>query len=171
MNKEYDRDLEEIIMENHWSIVEDKSYPKFKGVWEKRSILPVTHTSGFEKETDIPHLEIPFVGEGYIRLGRTKDKNALISAKIKYSTARGDVDMREDEFIVTDGLDHKPYDFWIFFDSEYEEERMKYLARMNPERDIDWEKIKPGTKEYEIAKAFCKYKEVESKPKRYYYFI
>lgn len=165
MNKEYDLNLEKLVMRNHWNIVENKPYPKFKGVWEMRHFLPVTHIKVFEKETGEQPIEIPFISGGYIRLGRTTEQDAPISAYLKYPTARGDTDMREDGFIITDILNNKPYSFWIFYDDHDEDERMKFLSRFDPERDIDWEKIKPGTIKYMIAKAFCKYKDVESEPK------
>ena len=112
----------------------------------------------------------PFIGGGHLKLGRTDDREAAISADIRYCTARVDSDIREDEFIITEGnMSQSPYAFWIFYDNPSETERMKYLSRLDPERDIDWEKIKPESTQYKIAKALCKYKEVETFPKKYFY--
>ena len=148
-------------MDEHWNLVENKPYPLFEGVWEKRFILPETHTADFGNEIG-GHLEIPFVGGGYLRLGRTQDAKPDVSVDIRFQTARGE--MREEEFIVMSGTKlGKPYPFWIYYDQNSQDERMKFLARMNPEKDIDWEKIPPESKENEIAKALCKYKEVKTR--------
>jgi hypothetical protein len=77
MSKEYGRDLEEHVMKEYWRTVTTKPYPKFKGVWEKRNVLPVTSTARFEDEIETPRLEIPLVGGGYIELGRTDEANRM----------------------------------------------------------------------------------------------
>ncbi len=147
-------------------MVEQKPYPIFKGVWEKRDVLPTTHTYDFGESLEKP-LEIPLLGGGYIRLGKTAADDPQILVNLRFPTARGD--MEEDNFIIThtwgEGKENRPYPFWIFYDSEEQDERMKFLATMKPEQDIDWEKIKPETKEYKIARALCKYKEFESETK------
>jgi hypothetical protein len=77
--------------------------------------------------------------------------------------------MKEEEFIIThtwgEAKENDPYPFWIYYDSEEHDERMKFLARMKPEKDIDWEKIQLDTAEYEIAKALCEYKEFQFEPR------
>src|SRR6266487_3126488 len=100
MSNEFGRDLEEHIMEEHWSMVQNKPYPKFKGVWQKRFVLPVTFTAGFEQEIGKP-LEIPFVGGGHIKLGVTDAGRPDISVDMKFPTAKGDGEMIEAGFIIT----------------------------------------------------------------------
>ncbi len=147
-------------MDEHWKLVAKKPYPMFKGVWENRDILPTTHTYNFG-ETINEHLEIPLRGGGYIRLGKTAAKDPEISVDLKFTTATGEVS--EDNFIITHGSgEAKQYPFWIFYDSKDEDERMKFLARMEPEKDIDWESIKPETVEYKIAQALFLYKVLET---------
>jgi hypothetical protein len=167
MSKEYGRDLEEHLLDEHWWMVNNKTYPKFKGVWEKRFVLPTTYTRHFNERTEEQPLEIPLVGGGFIRLGINDQARPDIAVDIKFPTARGDEEMREEEFIITDERDREPYPFNIFYDGEDQDERMKFLARMNPEKDIDWEKLHPESDEYEIAQALCKYKEFESEPRKY----
>ena len=160
MTTELGRKLDDLIMEDHWKMIEQKPYPMFKGLWENRFVLPAIYQADFEGENGTP-LEIPLVGGGYIKLGREDTDRANISVDINYPTARGE--MREEGFIVTDGLmQYDAYPFWIFYDDHAQDERMKFLSRMKPEKDIDWEKIKSGTVEFEVAKALCKYKEFEA---------
>ena len=153
--------LDKLIMDEHWKLVEQRPYPMFKGVWEKSQILPTTHTYNFEEELN-EHLEIPFVGGGYIRLGKTAGDEVQISVELKFPTARGE--MQEARFIVNDVLKTKPYPFWIYYDDDSQNERMKFLSRMKPEKDIDWKSIEPNTAEEEIAEALCKYKASETPP-------
>jgi hypothetical protein len=47
MSNEYGGKLEDGIMKEHWIMVENKPYPMFKGVWEKRDVLPTTYTHDF----------------------------------------------------------------------------------------------------------------------------
>ena len=158
MSGEFGEKLEKFVMEDHWRAVERKPYPMFKGVWEEYSVLPVTHTYDFEKEID-KHLEIPLLGGGHVKLGRAEGEKQQISVNVKFPTARGE--MNADSFIVTETLKRDPYPFWIFYDDDSQNERMKFLARMKPEKDIDWEHIRPNTDEYKIAQALCRYKAFE----------
>ena len=151
-------------MHEHWKLVEDKAYPPIKGVWEKRNTLPVTWQDGFENPSGIAPLELPLVGGGYIRLGLDGTEDPDIDLDIYAPNSRGE--MTESGTIIGSTLAREEYGFWIFFDNSEEPrqaECMKFLARLKPEKDIDWEKIKPDTDEYKIAKALCKYKEFETK--------
>ncbi len=153
MSNEFGQKLEKYIMDEHWKLVQEKPYPMFKGVWENRDILPTTHSYDFGKTLNEP-LEIPLLGGGYIRLGKTAAEDPEISVDIKFPTAKGE--MSENGFIITQGWgEESQYPFWISYDSEDQDERMKFLARMKPEKDIDWESIKPESREYKIAQAMC----------------
>jgi hypothetical protein len=159
--------LEEHLMHEHWRMVEDKPYPKLKGVWEARESLPVIYDCEFNPIDGEP-LEIPLVGGGHIKFGSADSKDCEIGLDIKFPTARGDDHMMEDNGIIVTRweVEGDPYPFWIFYDDHSHDERMKYLSRMDPDRDVDWEKIKPFSIESKIALAMCKYKKLETRFKR-----
>jgi len=163
MSKELGGKLEELIMNEHWLLVAQKPYPMFEGLWEKRDVLPTVYTHDFEEPLN-EHLEIPLQGGGYIRLGKTAGENPQISVDLKYQTARGEIE--QDGFIITKWLretEGSAYPFWISYDNQEQDERMKFLARMEPEKDIDWVRIEPESKEHEVAKALCKYRKVRTR--------
>lgn len=167
MSNELGEKLEKVIMKEYWMTVERKPYPMFKGLWESRHALPTTHSYDFAEELN-EHLEIPLQGGGYMKLGKTAGEKAEISVDLRFQTAGGET--REASFIVTNKSTVKEgdtYPFWIFYDDDDQNERMKFLGRMKPEKDIDWEKIKPDTAEYKIAQALSKYKASDLPPKNF----
>jgi hypothetical protein len=150
------------LMDDHWEMVNEKPYPKLAGVWDRRDFLPVAFTTDFKKTGEL--LKIPLVGDGYISFGITERKEPEIGIEMKYSTASGTI--KETEFAIFEDKD-LDYGFDIFFDDPKDEdqaERMKFLARLDPERDIDWERIKTNTDEQRVALALCRYKSKEDLP-------
>lgn len=156
MKREFGDKLIDHLMKEQWSLTWKKAHSNFTGIWEVRSMLPVVFEAGFEKKTNTPHIEIPLLGEGYIRLGITADIKPDMSIDLRCSTVRGDDDMRHVSFVVTDYKGNSPYPFDINFDEE--DEHMRFLARFNPEKDIDWKKLKKNSDELRLALAICEFK-------------
>jgi hypothetical protein len=159
MGKEFGAYIAKDVMDEFWSETKLKTYAKFQGVWEKRGLIPFTHTKGFDKRLE-DDFEIPLLGGGYISLSKAEGKHPHIALLAKFPTSRGDDNMILESVIVTEKPSNEDmYPFTINYgDENSDKELMKYLARMDPEKDINWERISP---EYIIAKAFNKYKKIE----------
>jgi hypothetical protein len=151
--------LEKVIMDEHWEMLENRANPVVRGVWEKRDILPVTWRDSFETPSGTHPLEIPLVGGGNIRLGRTDTERPWLDIDIYAPNSRGD--MTKSGTIIVGLPSNADREFNIHFDNVEDPTQMeciKFLARFKPEKDIDWEKIQPESKEHEIAMALGKYK-------------
>ena len=78
MSNEFGGKLEKVIMNEYWEMLEDRANPVVKGVWEKRDTLPITWQDSFETPSGAAPLELPLVGGGYVRLGRTDTENPYL---------------------------------------------------------------------------------------------
>lgn len=162
MSTELAGKLETVIMDEYWNMLEDKAAQTVKGVWEIRDTLPATWEDYFETPVETPPLEIPLVGGGYMRLGRTGSEDHSLDIDMLAPNSRGN--LTGSGTIIRSLPSNADREFDIYFDNlrdPTQVECLKFLARLKPEKDIDWEKIKPESKEHEIAMALGKYKAVK----------
>ncbi len=156
MSNEFGDRLVEDLMRDHWDRIEDKAYPALKGVWDNKKLLPATWLDSFETKSEASPLEIPLVGDGYVKFGLAGINNPDIDMDILAPNSKGV--MTESGTILTAKLAREEYGFWIFFDNPKDPGQtnaMKFLAGFNPEKDIDWERVQKGTPELEISLAMC----------------
>jgi hypothetical protein len=138
-----------------------KAYTVAHGIWKERGLIPVTHDNDCEAIIGIQPMIIPLVGGDFIELGRIGDGSSG-DESIYFEVNTRDKDGRVNHRFGTNfssafsskfgGI--KGYDFWMFYDNPGDSSQvkvLKYLAGLNPVRKFDWDHIKPGTKEMEIA--------------------
>jgi hypothetical protein len=138
-----------------WEITEDRCYPVMRNVWNRRYELPIIWDDKLENRTGVNPLEIPLKGGGNISLGITDSDDPTIDLNVKYTSTRGDY-YEDAGTIITSNLARKEYGFWIFFDNPDVPTQagcVKFLARFDPTRDINWEAMDSDSIQMEFAHA------------------
>ncbi len=158
MKNEFADNLDRHIMSEYWKSVENRVYPLISGVWEMRNSLPVTWKDGFETPSGEKPLEIPLVGGGYMRFGRTPSEELFLDIDVYFPMANGKM-MESGGIVSQENAKDDHYGFWVYFDDSRDirqTEYIKFLARLDPNRDVDWERLQQGTDEMTVALALCK---------------
>lgn len=168
--------LEKNIMDFRSQTIEKRSYRLISGVWNIRHLLPITdeyvEDSTYDVKEDDP-LTIPLLGGGKMDLGLFRNPGETDDDKLKMhmtidlkhpSVRCGDCELVERCVFVVNGIktsfkDKQFLVHWNDSDDPALLKTMNFLATLDPERDIDWESITPGSLEDKVAKSMCDFEE------------